>query len=322
MQNLKAIKFTTPVLPVLLVLALLGGHSPVWSMGMGGLDFGGGASEPTPAEPLLAIEKGPLPSPLRIDLNVRPSRRNNDILVSDHYAKAIYKVDKDNPDQVAKLFDLPGYPMALASYGSYVFVGNRTEGSVQIFSSRGRLLRTYRTSEKIFPRDFAIDSRSRQLFVVDGYAKNVKAFNFRGRLTSTIDGFGDLYEPQAVAVDRSTRKVVVSDFGDPKRELSPSLQVFAASGERLLKIDGDGRFSSPRGVAVGDGKIFLVDHLRGQVLVFDLNSGAALGTIGSFGTDEGQLFTPADVVYQKSTKTLYVTSQRMGRVVALDAQAY
>ncbi len=322
MPSLQVFKHTTRMLPVLVALALLGGPSFAWSMGMGGLDVGGGASESTPAEPILASEKGPLPSPLRIDLNVRPSRRNNDMLVSDHYAKAIYKVDKDNPDQVAKLFELTGYPMALASYGSYVFVGNRTEGNVQLYSVRGRLLKTYRTREKIFPRDFAIDRRSRHLFVVDGYAKNVKVFNFRGRLTSTIDGFGDLYEPQAVAVDHSTRKVVVSDFGDPKREINPSLQVFAASGERLLKIDGEGRFSSPRGVAVGDDKIFMVDHLRGQVLVFDLNSGASLGAIGNFGTDAGQLFTPADVVYEQVTKTLYVTSQRMGRVVALDAQAF
>lgn len=313
---------TKVFLPALVALALLSHSFPVWSMGMGGLDFGGGASEPAPSEPLLLIGKGPLPSPLRIDLNVRPNHRDNGLLVSDHYAKAIYQVDKENPDHVTKLFDLPGYPMALASYGSYIFVGNRTEGKVQLYNARGRLLKTYRAEETMFPRDFAIDSRTRQLFVVDGKAKNVKAFNFRGRLTSTIDGFGDLYEPQAVAVDRSTRKVVVSDFGDPKREISPSLQVFAASGERLLKIDGDGRFSSPRGVAAGDGKIFMVDHLRGQVLVFDLNSGAALGAIGSFGTSAGQLFAPADVVYQQATKTLYVTSQRMGRVVALDAQAY
>lgn len=320
MFRLQILKRTTIVLSFLVGFALPYVQSPAWSMGMGGLDFGGGSSEPVATEPLLTLEKGPLQSPLRIDLNVRPSRLNKGLLVTDHYAKAVYKVDQNNPGLVTKLFDLQGYPMALASYGSYVFVGNRTEGKVQLYSAGGRLLKTYRNSEKMFPRDFAIDSRSRRLFVVDGYAKNVKVFNFRGRLTATIDGFGDLYEPQAVAVDRASRKVVVSDFGDPKREIDPSLQVFAASGERLLKIEGS--FSSPRGVAVGDGKIFMVDHLRGQVLVFDLDTGAALGSVGSFGTDAGQLFTPADVVYQQATKTLYVTSQRMGRVLALDAQAY
>lgn len=309
-------------LPLVVVSLWLLSQATVWSMGMGGLDFGGGTTEPAPEEQLLSIEKGPLPSPLRIDLNVKPSRKNKSLLVSDHYAKAIYTVDKDDPNQVVKLFELQGYPMALASYGSYVFVGDRTAGEIQLYNLRGRLLKTYRSKEKMFPRDFAIDSQSRQLFAVDGYAKNVKVFNFRGRLTATIDGFGDLYEPQAVAVDNVSRKVVVTDFGDPKREINPSLQVFAANGERLLKIDGDGRFSSPRGVAVGDGKIFMVDHLRGQVLVFDLNTGATLGSVGSFGTGAGQLFTPADVAYLQATKTLYVTSQRMGRVVALDAQTY
>jgi DNA-binding beta-propeller fold protein YncE len=309
-------------LPIVAVSVWLLSQAPVWSMGMGGIDFGGGATEPVLTEQLLSIEKGPLPSPLRIDLNVKPNRRNKGLLVSDHYTQAIYKVDQNDPDQVSKLFDVNGYPMALASYGKYVFVGNRSEGQVQLYNYRGRLLKAYKTKEKMFPRDFAIDQRSRKLLVVDGYAKNVKVFNFSGRLTSTIDGFGELYEPQAVAVDPSSRKVVITDFGDPGREIDPSLQVFSASGESLLKIDGHGQFSSPRGVAVGDGKIFMVDHLRGQVLVFDLESGTMLGAAGSFGTGAGQLFTPADVVYQQATKTLYVTSQRMGRVVALDVQTY
>lgn len=302
-------------------LCLLGPMS-AWSMGMGWGDVGGGTTDSGPAssDPILTIEKGPLASPLRVDLNVRPSRHNNNLLVSDHYSKAIYKVDKNNPDQVDRLFEINGYPMALASYGSYVFVGNRTEGNVQLYNVSGRLLRTYQSSEKMFPRDCAIDRKTRKLFVVDGFAKNIKAFNFRGRLTDTIDGFGDLYEPQAVAIDRATGKVVVTDFGDPQREIGPSLQVFASDGTRLLKIEGG--FTSPRGVAVGDGKIFMVDHLMGTVLVYDLNSGARLGAVGEFGTGAGQLFTPADVVYHLATKTLFVTSQRMGRVVALDAQAY
>ncbi len=316
--RLKSSLFLTTVAVGIFLLSQI----PAWSMGMSWGDIGGGTTDSGSAssEPILTIEKGPLTSPLRVDLNVRPSRRNNNLLVSDHYSKAIYKVDKNNTDQVDMLFEINGYPMALASYGSYVFVGNRTEGNVQLYTVSGRLLRTYRTSEKMFPRDCAIDRRARKLYLVDGFAKNVKAFNFRGRLIGTIDGFGDLYEPQAVAIDRATSKVVVTDFGDPQREIGPSLQVFASDGARLLKIEGG--FTSPRGVAVGDGKIFMVDHLMGKVLVYDLNTGEALGSVGEFGTGAGQLFTPADVVYQLATKTLFVTSQRMGRVVALDAQAY
>lgn len=314
-------KNRTLFIPVLVVVWLMI-TTTAWAMGMGGLDFGGGSStsEPAPAEQLLTIEKGPLSSPLRVDLNVRPSQRNNNLLVSDHYSKAIYKVNQNNTDQVDKLFEVNGYPMALASYGSYVFVGNRTEESVQLYSVKGRLLKTYRSDEKIFPRDFAIDGIARKLFVVDGFAKNVKAFDFRGGLIDIIDGFGDLYEPQAVAVDNATQKVVVTDFGDPKREIEPSLQVYDSDGARLLKITVG--FTSPRGIAVGDGKIFMVDHLLGKVLVYDLHTGVLLGSVGEFGTSEGQLFTPADVVYQQATQTLYVTSRRMGRVVALDAQAY
>lgn len=305
------------VITLLMAMFSLVGLSNVRAMGMGG--FGGDPVLAT--EPTLMIEKGPLSSPLRIDINPWP-RFGNRLLVTDHFDKAVYSVDRDNPDKVVRLFSTDGHPMALASAGPLVFVGNRTLGQIQVYRAGGGLIRTYATEEPMFPRDMAIDIRGRRLAVVDGLSRTVRLFNYRGRLVGTIDGFGDLHEPQGVAVDRRSRKIVISDFGDPRLGIEPSLQVYDRRGDRLLKISGEGRFSSPRGVTVSGDRIFLVDSLLGQVLVFDLESGASLGVIGSFGTGPGQLFVPSDVAYETRTKMLYVTSRRLGRVIALDASAY
>ncbi len=304
-------------IPLLFVLVGLLGLADAQAMGMGG--FGGAPGQAV--EPTLVIEKGPLTSPLRVDIN--PWHRfGNTLLVTDHFDKAVYSVDRENADQVTRLFTVDGHPMALASAGPLVFVGNRSLGRIQVYRLNGKLLRTYAASEPMLPRDMAIDIRGRRLAVVDGLSRTVKLFNFRGRQVGTIDGFGDLYEPQGVAIESRSRKLVVTDFGDPRLGVDPSLQVFDRSGARLLKISGKDSFSSPRGVAVSRDRIFMVDALRGQVLVFDLATGSPLGSLGRFGAGEGELFVPSDVAYDRTTGKIFVTSRRQGRVIALDARTY
>ena len=76
----------------------------------------------------------------------------------------------------------------------------------------------------------------------------------------------------------------------------------------------DSRFSRPQGLAVdGKGRIYVVDALSAEVLVLDRETGATLNTIGTFGSNPGQLLLPLDIVVGQTGDVL-VTSYRTGKI--------
>jgi DNA-binding beta-propeller fold protein YncE len=296
---------------LLLVVASMAAALNVRAMG---LDFGGGG-DPPPSVPTLVITPGPMVSPVRLDLG---NGGRGNLLVTDYAGSAVYRVDRNNPAVAEKLFAVRGRPLGIAQAGPLrVFVGNESTGRVELYTTSGRLLGSYRSTAPMVPSDLVFDQLTRRLFVVDSAAGDVKVFNLRGRVLQTIDGFGEIFHPMGVAIDPQTRRIAISDFGDPDTGIEPSIQLFDYSGARLLKITG--AFSSPRGLAFAGQRLLMVDALLGQVLVFDTTTGARLAAIGSFGTDPGQLLFPLDVAFDGASQKLYVTNNRLGRVTDLAA---
>jgi hypothetical protein len=76
----------------------------------------------------------------------------------------------------------------------------------------------------------------------------------------------------------------------------------------------DSRFSRPQGLTVeGNGRIYMVDALSAEILVLDRETGATVNTIGTFGSNPGQLLLPLDIVVAQTGDVL-VTSYRTRKI--------
>lgn len=298
---------------LLLAMASLLCCETALSMGMSFGDDTQTITDPAPT-PVLQVTPGAFSSPVGI-APVYVSKKLSYLLVTDAGKRAVCRVDPQNPNEVKELFKVQGLPLGVEEDRRLIYVGNRSNGSVDIYQRRhkkGRLVRRIKTREPMQPNDLAIDFRARKLFVADGLANDVKVFTLSGRLIRTIDGFGDLFDPRSVAIHSPSKVIAVTDAGDPNTGMPASVQVYDYSGVQLLRMTG--AFSAPQGVAVSADRLFVADALLGQVQVFSRENGKLLGGFGSFGTDPGQLLFPIDLVFDEKSQTLYVVNNRMGRV--------
>ena len=291
---------------LLIAIVVLAWFGVAEAMGMGGI--GGGTPDPTATGPV--IVPGPLGSPMRLAIWDRKT-----LLVTDYRDQAVYLINNTRLGVPRRLLHVAGHPVAVARTGGLILVGNETLGRIDVFTQKGRRLRPITAAEPMQISDLAVDERSGRVYAVDIRAKEVKVFNLRGRRAATFGGFGALTDPRGVALDPLTGEILVSDYGDPRVGVAASIEIFDHQGQYLRSLHGN--FSRPQGLAVGGGKVFLVDALLGRVLVYDQASGAWQDSLGSYGSEPGQLLLPMDVVLDGAGKTLYVTDNRNGRVTPL-----
>lgn len=265
------------------------------------------------------------------------------LLVTDYRNSVVSLLDPATLAVVTS-FPISGRPLSVAALGDTVYVGNDMTRSVEVYSWLGeKLFNLGLTSGNITqPQDIAVDPDDGLVFVADGGDDEVKVFQSDGTFVRSITGAGAylLVSPTAVAVDAANNLLMVSDYGSPVFDTTdfdpppPRVLIFDYSGNQVSMISGEDAggmgmglpppesygFSRPQGLAYDSGYVFLVDCLRGVVLVFDI-SGAPAGvkTLGEFGSGDGQLFLPLDLVVDPTTKNVYVTDNRNGRVVMFAA---
>lgn len=268
--------------------------------------------DPVPTEVEQVITPGPMKSPMRISM-----RGVGKFLVSDYQGKRIYEVSAEQLEAPVEILQLTGHPLAIESAGHYIFIGDDKKGTIELHRERnvrrkksvGRIIAT-----DVQPSDFAYDSRKRWVFVADSRNKEVKIYSNRGRFVDSFGGAAPLSDPKGIAVDRRRQQVFVTDYGDPSVGISASVNVFDYNG-RLLKRLTEG-FGRPQGIAVDDNNIYFVDAVMGQILVYDRSNYEPNGTIGTFGSAEGSLLLPMDLVLDEQAGKIYVTNNRMGRVAS------
>ncbi len=262
-----------------------------------------------PADPALLV----LRSPARLVLT--PSGR---LLVSDYYRGTVLLVDPGSLQPEAG-FSVDGEALAVGLWGGRIFVGNATTKTVEAYGANGRWRYSFGGGPGAVedPTDLAIDRDLGLVFVVDGRKKQVKVFDVYGTLKQTIAGFDN---PTGIAVDEGRHEVLVSDFGDLLGfRATARIRILDYYGKVLQEISGQGsggmgQFSRPQGLAVDErGRIYLVDALRGEVLIFDRTTGQQVGTLGSYGPGPGQLTLPLDLVIGKKGE-VFVTSYETARI--------
>lgn len=282
------------IISVIVLGTLVGGEQ------VGSAGLSGGAQRPV------------LSSPVRI-----ASHERGPLLVSDTDGASVCMLNRTTLE-VQSCFAVPGRPVGIAWFRGHILVGNETTGRLEWYSNGGRLLRTS-AREMVSPTDIAVHEASGKIFVVDSGSHDIKVIGPDGQLVQLIVGNGasgtSLVTPVAIAVDEVRGELLVSDYGDPSLRYRSAIRVYDLSGNFVASIPGrTGGFSRPQGLAVGNDRIYVVDSLLGQIIVFDRSTGERVGTIGSFGDGEGQLMLPLDVLLDRDTGELFVTNNRRGRI--------
>ena len=222
---------------------------------------------------------------------------------------------------VRDVIEIDGKPLGVAWGDGLLYVGNDTLGRIEVYgtnrSGRWLLLEAGSDQSMPGPADIEFDPSSGRFLVLSAGRKSVYIFNTDGALLSTIAG---LLNPTALAVNRLTGELYVSDYGDADLDQPPSVKLFDIDGNDLGAISGESgqsgfEFSRPQGLAATDrGEILLVDSLLGQVLIFDRTSLLGVATLGSYGTQPGELRLPLDVVVDEAGENVQVTNNRLGRI--------
>ncbi|MEN8154040.1 MAG: NHL repeat-containing protein [Acidobacteriota bacterium] len=245
----------------------------------------------------------------------------NNLLVSDYLAKSIVTVDRKR-NKILKRFKIDGMPLGIAYHKGKIFVGNATRRSVEVYLESGRMKYSFDTRVRQ-PNDIVIDESGGRVYVVDTFDKNVKVFSIEGNFlfrfpnSSTVH---PLVNPTAVAFDKKNNFIYVSDYGDSARWIYPSVRIFDMDGNIVGEISGKlgmfgNRFSRPQGLVVDEnGYVFLVDCFSGEILVFTGLTGMLVKTISGYGTEDGKMRLPLDLVIDPKSKDIFVTNNRGAKI--------
>jgi DNA-binding beta-propeller fold protein YncE len=249
------------------------------------------------------------------------------VLVTDHGGSGVVEWNTKK-NKVVRTIDILGRPTGIAWCWGKIFVGNETTQSVEVYSKKGKLLSVLGGAPGLVanPNDIAVDSDAGLVFVVDTKTRQVQvysSFDSGGALLRTLPAPGaePLHRPASLTVDPVRREVLVSDFGEFGSFSSKArVNIYDYDGNYLGQIStrtqaAEYRFSAPQGLTVnGQGLVYLVDSMRGQVLVFDRMTLKGVATIGEAGRAPGNLLFPLDVEIDSKTSNVYVTNHRLGRV--------
>jgi len=273
------------------------------------------------------------------------------VLVSDSRQDLVLAMDEDSLAPVWS-FSVAGNPMAVGFAANLILIGNASTHNVEVYRLKGAQKGPHKTLEFQFnlghtpsgtagtirtPSDLGVDKDVRLVFVVDSGDRKVKVFTLDGDAVTVFPAEGDegppLLSPTALAVDPQRREVLVSDYGDPSGSLFSGaavparIMVYTYGGQFLRRINGgpvddvvvapEARFERPQGLAIDrQGRVLMVEAVRGEVFVFDGAGGGLVGKLGVAGDGPGQLRLPLDVVLTGSGDLL-VTNNMNGRVERL-----
>ena len=268
----------------------------------------------------------------RPTLDVAPARialdGNGDLLVSDYTYGQVLTVAPDTLDIIGE-FDVNGRPMGIAWANDLIYVGNTTTGQVEVYDSTG-------TEQFVLgqggypiemPQDLAVGNGN--VYVVDGSDRIVKIFAQDGGFVGTIPAAGYdpdlLANPTAIAVDETTQRIYVSDYGDlgnSANPVAPRIQVFNIDGSLAYSIisgsPGDYHFAMPQGLTVsGNNYLFVIDSLTGKILVYDGATGELVQKLKKTGKQKGEfgMKMPLDILIDSATDNVFVTNTKLASIL-------
>lgn len=198
--------------------------------------------------------------------------------------------------------------------GGNIFVADAELGIVARLNRSGKSIGVIGRGELSRPVGLAFDAATRQLYVADTHAHDIKVFDAEGRLLRTLGRHGErpgefnfptylaLAKGELYVADTMNARVQVLDVetGQPKRII----------GERGMNV---GNLVRPKGVAVDDeGNVYVVESYYDHLLVFNSN-GEFLMPIGGMGQGVGNFYLPSGV-WIDTRNRVFVADMFNGRV--------
>jgi len=178
------------------------------------------------------------------------------------------------------------------------------------------------TDIEFTPSDMEADEDLGLIFIADKWGKTILVLDASGAIDHTITGLPG--RPHGIALDRVRQRIFVTVDIVGSFSSYSSVQIYDYNGVLLASINGRSvqppgfEFSRAQGLTVdNEGRLYMVDVLRGQVMVFEENSPnvwTGLGTFGRRGSGIKELLMPMDVVVDEVTSTVYVTNFMKARL--------
>ncbi len=199
--------------------------------------------------------------------------------------------------------------VALDSKGN-IYVTEAARNLVQVFDSKGHFASSLRVS---YPLGIAVDANG-TIYV--GSDKTVQVLNADHSSAGCLGGAtcATFSKPNDIAIDSSGNIYVVDSHPD-----TSVIRVFDPAGAQIGVISGSGasRLNKPMGITISNvtGEIFVADKpnitstsgttMGARIQIFDA-SGAALRSLGTYGSEVGQITDPVDVALD-AAGFLYIT---------------
>jgi DNA-binding beta-propeller fold protein YncE len=236
------------------------------------------------------------------------------------YDRSGSQVDTLKPAGHKGSWRLPVY-VAVSPKTEDVYVSDRLREDVEIYDRDGKYLRALKPKARLGrganPLGLAFDSDGK-LYMTDvsGNRKDhrVLVFGNGQRPQRKIGSRGMFWFPNGLAVD-DEGDVYVADSNDGR------LGIFTPGGRPVSSIQrgvGDGDLGLPRGVALGGGKLYVVDTTAQTVKVYDLPGKVTevpsyVGSFGVEGIADGQFQYPNGIAIGGDGR-IYVTDRENNRV--------
>ncbi len=199
-----------------------------------------------------------------------------------------------------------------------IYVLDGVNHCVKVFDERGAFLFRFggKGSAKglfNYPLGITIDKRGR-VFVADTGNNRGQVFTPHGKFISlfpiTSEAGEKASDPVDLALDERRKKLYVVD-NDNHHVLVYSLDSFNLLARWGTEGEGRQELRYPFFITVGkDTSVFVVDVLNTRVQVWS-PQGEAVGTIGEWGVDLGQLYRPKGVCVDKDNQ-VYVSDSYLG----------
>lgn len=171
-------------------------------------------------------------------------------------------------------------------------------------------------NEENILRPYGVCSHSSIIYITDPGLSLVHVFDLKGKKYFQIDRVKDedLMSPIGIAVDVNG-EIFLSD------SVLKKVFVLNKDGEYLREIGSADLFSRPTGIAVNDERVYVVDTLGHQILIFSKKDGQLLLRIGKDGSGDGEFHYPTHIFIGKD-RLIYVTDSLNFRVQIFDREGH
>lgn len=193
-----------------------------------------------------------------------------------------------------------------------VYVADLYSGKISIFTTKGKFEKYFTDDSKnasFVASPAGLRIYHNKLYVTDVKTNSVREYDMSGKMLlqlTTASGKDDsLNAPNAVTVD-DKNNIFVSDSGNQR-------VVMYDKGGKFIRIingskdnKGDSKFVNPRGIAVLNGTLLMVDNMTHFVYGFDAKTGEKKFQFGGIGSDNNQFYLP-NGLYVDSSGKVFIT---------------